>query len=131
MFGDISPINRHWRDSAGAVSRSAARDLPRVSRNFYTNKTYVYILTNQHGNVMYVGCTDDLKKRMYFHKNRLIEGFTKKYNVHKLVYFEAHDRPDLAYTREVQVKKYRREKKDHLVDKMNPKWIDLSIDLCK
>jgi putative endonuclease len=80
---------------------------------------------------MYVGCTDDLKKRMYFHKKRLLEGFTKKYNVHKLVHFEVFDKAELAYLREIQVKKYRREKKNRLVEKVNPGWLDLSNDLWK
>jgi putative endonuclease len=92
-------------------------------------KTYVYFLTNQHGNVMYVGCADDLKNRIYFHKKRLIAGFTKRYNVHKLVYYEAYDRAELAYLREAQLKKFRREKKNNLVEKFNPSWLDLSKDL--
>ena len=92
-------------------------------------KSYVYFLTNVRGNVLYIGCTEDLKKRMYFHRNRLIEGFTKKYNVHKLVYFEAFDSAELAYSREIQVKKFRREKKNELEEKINPGWLDLSNNL--
>jgi len=94
-------------------------------------KTYVYILTNDRGNVMYVGCTDDLKKRIYFHKKRLIEGFTKKYNVHKLVYVEAYEQAERAYKREIQIKKFRREKKNKLVVRINPHWRDLSNELWK
>lgn len=86
---------------------------------------YVYILCNDHGNVIYVGCTGELKKRIYFHKKRLIPGFTKKYNVSRLVYFEEHLSIEAALQREAQVKKYRREKKDQLVERKNPAWLDL------
>lgn len=89
------------------------------------SKSYVYILCNKHRNVVYVGCTDDLKKRIYFHRKRLISGFTKKYNVDRLIYFEEHASLDEALKREAQVKKYRREKKNQLVQKMNPAWADL------
>jgi putative endonuclease len=88
-------------------------------------KSYVYILCNRYRNVVYVGCTDDLKKRVYFHKKRLIPGFTEKYNVNRLIYFEEHSNLDEALKRETQIKKYRRQKKDQLVLKMNPEWNDL------
>lgn len=90
-----------------------------------TSKSYVYILCNRNRNVIYVGCTEDLKKRIYFHKKRLIPGFTKKYNVDRLVYFEKHNSKVDALHREVQIKKYRREKKENLIQKINPNWIDL------
>lgn len=80
---------------------------------------------------MYVGCTEDLKKRIYFHKKRLINGFTKKYNVHKLVYLETYEQAELAYSREIQIKKFRRDKKNKLVERINPNWLDLSRDLWK
>lgn len=85
-------------------------------------KSYVYILSNRHRNVVYVGSTDDLKKRVYFHKNRLIPGFTKKYNVDQLVYFEQFNSTEDALIREKQIKGYRREKKNQLIEKMNPDW---------
>jgi putative endonuclease len=89
---------------------------------------YVYLLTNWNNRVMYVGVTNHLERRIYEHKNKLIEGFTKKYNVDKLVYFEM--TPDVlaAIEREKQIKKWRREKKDRLVIAANPEWKDLSLE---
>lgn|SRR3989338_5952730 len=87
-------------------------------------KSYVYILSNKGKNVVYVGSTDDLKKRIYFHKKRLISGFTKKYNVDRLVCFEAFETSADAVRREKQIKGYRREKKSLLIGNMNPEWKD-------
>ena len=64
------------------------------------SQSYVYMLCNRHKNVIYVGCTDDLKKRVYFHKKQLMAGFTKKYNVDRLIYFEKHASLDRAMKRE-------------------------------
>ena len=89
------------------------------------DKSYVYILSNRHRNVVYVGSIDDLMKRIYFHKKQLIAGFTKKYNVDQLVYFEECNSIEDALAREKQIKGYRREKKNRLVQKMNPSWEDL------
>lgn len=86
---------------------------------------YVYILCNDRRNVFYVGVTSDLKRRMYHHKRRLIAGFTRRYNVHRLVYFEGHDDMELARTRERQLKGLRRAKKETLVNETNPAWRDL------
>ena len=93
--------------------------------NLVSKKYYVYILSNTHKNVIYIGQTNDLKKRIYFHKKRLIPGFTKKYNVDKLVYYEEFSTIDKALARENQIKKNRREKKNNLVLKENPDWVDL------
>jgi putative endonuclease len=87
---------------------------------------YIYILTNWNHKVMYVGMTNDLKRRLYEHKNKLIEGFTKRYIVHKLVYNEHTTDVYAAIAREKEIKKWRREKKDNLVETMNPDWKDLS-----
>lgn len=75
---------------------------------------------------MYVGVTSDLERRVYEHKNKLVEGFTRKYNVSKLVYFEETGDVIAAIEREKEIKKWRREKKDALVLKTNDKWKDLS-----
>jgi putative endonuclease len=88
---------------------------------------YVYILTNWDSKVMYVGMTNELQRRIYEHKNKLIEGFTKKYNINKLVYFEAVEDVVVAIAREKEIKKWRREKKNRLVMKQNPTWEDLSL----
>ena len=83
---------------------------------------YVYIMTNQYNNVMYIGITNDLRRRVYEHKTGSFEGFTKKYNVHKLVYVEnCHEVTD-AIRREKQIKNWRREKKNALVESVNPDW---------
>lgn len=87
--------------------------------------SYLYILCNKRCNVTYVGSTNDLSKRIYCHKKRLIDGFTKKYNVDRLVYYERFASEEAALDREKQVKKYRRAKKDLLVQAMNPNWVDL------
>ncbi|MEL0585636.1 MAG: GIY-YIG nuclease family protein [Candidatus Thiodiazotropha sp. (ex. Lucinoma kazani)] len=88
---------------------------------------YVYLLTNWNNKVMYVGVTNDLVRRIYEHKHKLSEGFTKKYNVNKLVYFEQTTDVNVAIAREKQLKKWRREKKNALVVEMNPEWKDLSL----
>ena len=87
---------------------------------------FMYILTNDNNRVMYIGVTNDLRRRMYEHKSGVVDGFTKKYNVHKLVYFE--NGPDIkaAIEREKQLKGWTRAKKNALVESFNPKWEDLS-----
>ena len=87
---------------------------------------YVYLLTNWNNKVMYVGVTNDLERRVSEHKNKLVEGFTEKYNVFKLVYFEETSDVMSALEREKEIKKWRREKKDALVLKDNAEWKDLS-----
>lgn len=87
---------------------------------------YVYILANWNNKVLYIGVTNDLSRRMYEHKNRLTCGFTEKYNVGKLVYFQETNDALSAITREKEIKKWRRQKKDCLVTIMNPDLKDLS-----
>ena len=86
---------------------------------------YVYILTNVHNKVLYTGVTSDLVKRVYEHKNKMVDGFTKKYNVHKLVHFEVSDDMMTAIEREKQIKGWLRKKKIALIEKNNPEWKDL------
>ena len=78
---------------------------------------------------MYIGITSDLTKRLYEHKNKLVDGFTKKYNVFKLVYFETVEDVRSAIAREKEIKGWRRDKKEWLVSKNNPEWVDLSLRL--
>jgi len=87
---------------------------------------FVYLLANWNNKVLYVGMTNNLERRLYEHKNKLVEGFTKKYNVTKLVYFEETCDVYAALTREKELKKWRREKKDALVNSVNQQWLDLS-----
>jgi len=89
---------------------------------------FVYILTNTKGNVMYVGVTNDLKRRLHEHQIGAVEGFTKRYRVHKLVYAEEIDGKIEAIAREKQLKGWSRAKKNALVETLNPEWRDLSED---
>ena len=90
---------------------------------------YVYILTNISNEVMYIGVTNNLQRRLYEHKNNLLDGFTKKYRVHKLVYYEMHKDVREAISREKKLKGLLRIRKNALVESMNPEWIDLSEKL--
>ena len=92
------------------------------------NQYYVYILTNWNNRVMYIGVTNHLERRVFEHKNKLIDGFTKKYNVNKLVYFEQTSDVKAAIEREKQLKGLLRAKKNALVEKVNPEWRDLSME---
>ena len=92
---------------------------------------YVYILSNWNNNVIYTGITNNLERRVFEHKNKLADGFTKRYNVNKLVYFEQTGDVRVALEREKQLKSWRREKKDFLIESINPLWKDLSIDWYK
>ena len=90
------------------------------------NKYYVYILANKTNSVLYIGVTNDLRRRLYEHKNKLIEGFTSKYNVNKLVYFEETSDITSAIQREKNLKKWKRQWKNELIEKVNPEYKDLS-----
>ena len=85
---------------------------------------YFYILTNPTG-TLYTGVTNDLKRRVYEHKHKLVEGFTKKYNVKILVYYEIYNDAESAITREKRIKKWRRAWKLRLIEEKNPHWKDL------
>ena len=90
---------------------------------------YVYMMSNWKNNVLYIGITNNLLRRIREHKTRQSEGFTKKYNVTKLVYYEVTNDVSAAIMREKEIKKWRREKKNSLVNRMNPDWADLSKGL--
>ena len=89
---------------------------------------YVYILTNKSNKVLYIGVTNDLVRRMYEHKNKLVEGFTKRYNLTKLVYYEVTNDVVSAIKREKQLKNWHREWKINLINQANSDWRDLSED---
>ena len=100
------------------------------SRNLSIEKImdyYVYILTNWNNKVMYIGVTNDLERRVYEHKHKLVDGFTKKYNVSKLVYFETTTDVYAAISREKQLKNWSRKKKNQLVEKINPDWNEIAL----
>jgi len=99
--------------------------------NFYSNKNqyYVYILASKRNGVLYIGVTSNLLKRVYEHKNNIIEGFTKKYHIHKLVYYEMTNDIESAIRREKQLKKWNRKWKLELIEKNNSEWKDLYFEL--
>jgi len=86
---------------------------------------YIYILTNQYNTVFYVGVTNNLIRRVYEHKNKLVKGFTSKYNIKKLVYYEVFSDVRDAIYREKQIKSWSRKKKIEMIEKFNPEWKDL------
>jgi putative endonuclease len=86
---------------------------------------YVYILCSQRNGTLYTGITSNLLKRVYEHKHGLVEGFTKKYKVHNLVWYEVHESVESAIMREKQIKKWKRDWKLKLIEKENSGWIDL------
>jgi len=90
---------------------------------------FVYIMTNSHNKVLYTGITNNLKKRVYEHKEKLISGFTKKYNVSKLVYYGTYQDPENAILREKQIKAGSRQKKIDLVNSVNGEWLDLYMTI--
>jgi len=90
---------------------------------------YVYVLASQRNGTLYVGVTSNLIKRIWEHKNKAIEGFTQKYNIDKLVYFEQCRDPENAIKREKRLKKYNRQWKLELIEKENPEWRDLYNEL--
>jgi len=90
---------------------------------------YVYIMTNVRNTVLYVGVTNDLIRRVYEHKCGLVDGFTKKYNIAKLVYYEVFEDIENAILREKQIKAGSRQKKVHLINSTNREWCDLYDEL--
>ncbi|MBQ2941523.1 MAG: GIY-YIG nuclease family protein [Clostridia bacterium] len=87
---------------------------------------YVYMITNKNNKVLYTGVTNDLKRRIYEHKNRLVEGFSSKYNLTKLVYYNETSDIKEAIAFEKKIKGWLRAKKDALINEINPEWDDLS-----
>ena len=92
-------------------------------------KYYIYILASKRNGALYVGFTSDIIKRVWQHKEKFIGGFTKRYGVDKLVYFEQFDDPELGIKREKRLKKYPRKWKLNLIEKNNPNWKDLYTKL--
>ena len=85
---------------------------------------YVYILTSKENTALYVGVTNDLRRRLIEHKNELADGFTKRYHLHKLVYYEEYSEINDAISREKQLKGWSRRKKNAMIEKRNPDWDD-------
>ena len=91
-----------------------------------TKQYFVYILTNKSDKVLYIGVTNDLERRVYEHKNKMVDGFRKKYNLNKLVYFDPTTDVRTAVEREKQLKNWHRDWKINLISGFNPEWKDLS-----
>ena len=94
-----------------------------------TKTYYVYILASKQNGTLYIGVTNDLERRLYEHKNNLIDGFTKRYRVHRLVYYESANDVHAALQREKQLKRWTRKWKIELIEKTNPQWHDFAEDL--
>jgi putative endonuclease len=86
---------------------------------------YVYMMTNKRNTVLYTGVTNDLQRRVFEHKNKLVEGFTKKYNIYKLIFYEVYNDVNNVIAREKQIKGGSRAKKIKLIEEMNSRWDDL------
>ena len=93
------------------------------------NQYYVYIMASQRNGTLYIGVTNDLIKRVYEHRNDMVDGFTKQYGVRNLVYYEEVGDVNVAIAREKTLKKWRREWKIDLIETFNPDWLDLYEDL--
>ena len=89
-------------------------------------QSYIYIITNRYNSTLYIGVTSNLIKRIWEHKNKVVEGFTKKYNVDRLVYYELTEDVESALNREKQLKRWHRQWKINLIKEMNPEFKDLS-----
>ena len=92
---------------------------------------YVYIMSNEQNGTLYIGVTNDLIRRVYEHKNKIFKGFTAKYNLTKLVYYEVFDDETKAIEREKRLKHYNRNWKKDLIEEQNPHWKDLYSEICK
>ena len=93
-----------------------------------THLYFTYVLTNKNHTVLYTGVTNDLMRRVFEHKNKLTKGFTQKYNVDKLIYFERFEYINLSIAREKQIKGYSRKKKEAMINNFNPQWKELYKD---
>lgn len=91
---------------------------------------YVYIMTNKNNTTLYIGVTNNLVRRVWEHKNKITKGFTTRYNINKLVYFESCESEISAISREKALKDRSRQYKNDIISKMNPDWVDLYDSIC-
>jgi putative endonuclease len=96
-----------------------------IQREALNKQPAVYILASKRNGTLYVGATSDLVKRVWEHKNNMVEGFTKQYNVHELVWYELHESMESAIVRERRLKDWKRAWKLKLIESKNPEWLDL------
>ena len=124
IINDLSFRRKPESREIGIVIPAKA-GIQKVMKNYY-----VYILSSKRNGTLYTGVTSDIIKRVYEHKQNVVEGFTNKYNVHWLVWYEIHDSSDSAINREKQIKKWKRAWKLELIEKENPEWVDLYESIC-
>ena len=103
--------------------------MTRYNKNAVEKLYFVYIITNKNNTVLYTGVTNDLKRRVHEHKEKLVKGFSSKYNLDKLVFFEVTENIESAISREKQIKGGSRQKKIDLINNVNPDWKDLYPDI--
>jgi putative endonuclease len=125
----LHPINsgaaailRACPERAQRVEREESLDISEMSRDY---DFWVYIVTNQHDSVLYIGMTNSLARRISEHRSGELPGFTADYRCHKLIYYEHYSNVDEAIERETQLKKWSRAKKVELIERTNPRWLDL------
>jgi putative endonuclease len=119
----------HINPTGNALSFPRKRE-SRENKISVNKQFYVYILASKRNGTLYTGITSNLIQRVWQHKNGIIEGFTQKYNVKILVYYEVYENAESAITREKRIKKWRRAWKLNLIEEMNPQWKDLYDDIC-
>jgi putative endonuclease len=127
---DMTPLDNkrpiQGRDPVHPAACSLVRVCATMRSMPYREKSpAVYIMASRRNGTLYIGVTSDLAQRVSLHRQDLIEGFTKKYRVHRLVYYEMHPTMDAAILREKQLKEWRRLWKIRLIESMNPEWVDL------
>jgi putative endonuclease len=96
-----------------------------------SHQYYTYIITNKYNTVLYIGFTGDLTKRIYQHRNKLLKGFSQRYSLYKLVYYEVFQDPENAIMREKSLKRLVRRKKNELINEFNSEWEDLYNEILK
>ncbi len=121
LGGKTKRCTQNLKDDFGPLLIRAKRGILRGNDLYY-----VYMICNWNNKVLYTGVTNNLERRIYEHKNKLVDGFTKKYNVNKLVYFDCTEDIESAILREKEIKSWTREKKNLLIENTNSNWEDLS-----
>jgi putative endonuclease len=124
IFAVIGEFVILYRHSGGAFILPSFRRRPESSNNM-TKQPVVYILASKRNGTLYIGVTSNLIKRVWEHKNKLVKGFSKQYDVHQLVWYELHESMESAILREKRVKGWKRSWKLNLIERMNPDWKDL------
>jgi putative endonuclease len=122
-----APIHLEWAGIREAQGKAQCKRLcydPQMEK-----QPCVYILASRRNGTLYVGVTSNLIKRVYEHRNDLVDGFTKRFGVHDLAWYEVHERMESAILRENQINKWSRIAKIRLIEQRNPNWVDLWIDL--